>query len=112
MPRTETAQRPNSYRRGYDRAWSRLRSLKLSHDPLCEWCAKQDRVTSAEVVDHVVPIRDDPDRRLDYSNLQSLCAEHHNSLKQQEDHLGYTPEVGADGWPLDAKHPAYRGTGG
>jgi 5-methylcytosine-specific restriction endonuclease McrA len=63
------------------RIWCRLGRLRAAHihrHPLCIKCLKQDRVTAANDVDHIVPFKglNDP-LRLDPSNLQSLCRPHH-----------------------------------
>lgn len=64
--------------RGYDRDWLRLRKAKLAHDPLCEECRRRGRRTPATTVDHIEEFHglDDP-LRLEWSNLQSLCAHCH-----------------------------------
>ncbi len=49
-------------------------------------CAQQGRETLPEMVDHIVPVRVAPERRLDPTNLQSLCWPHHNSKTQKERH--------------------------
>ena len=68
--------RGSSSQRGYDARWRRLRARKLRADPICAECLKDgDRVTEATHVDHIVPFKGKNDPlRLDYSNLQSLCA--------------------------------------
>jgi hypothetical protein len=50
----------------YDKDWYRMRALVLVAEPLCRRCA-------AQLVDHIVPIREDPARRLDPTNLQPVC---------------------------------------
>lgn len=63
--------------RGYDRAWERLRTLKLAANPFCEirkHCADLTRARQlARDVDHIVPIAERPELRLVWSNLQSAC---------------------------------------
>lgn len=71
--------------RGYDWAWSRLRASVLSRSPLCVMCQAQGRVTVANEVDHIVPIRLAPERRLDESNLQTLCKPCHSTKTARED---------------------------
>jgi 5-methylcytosine-specific restriction endonuclease McrA len=61
--------RPSSWERGYDREWRRLRRAFLMANP---WCRPATQDLACEV-DHRVPIQTAPDRRLDWSNLQSLC---------------------------------------
>ena len=69
----------------YDRVWRRLRLAVLSADPLCAYCAREGRTTLARVVDHIVPVREAPERRLDPSNLQPLCVRCHVSVKAREE---------------------------
>lgn len=57
--------------------WRKVRSLKLSADPLCEECKRQGRIKEASMVDHIVPIKKGG-ARLDMDNLQSLCRPCHN----------------------------------
>jgi 5-methylcytosine-specific restriction enzyme A len=46
----------------------------------CEDCdAGRIRVTPATVVDHIVPIADAPDRRLDWTNLRSMAKPCHDA---------------------------------
>ena len=72
----------------YDRVWRRLRLAVLSADPLCAYCAREGRTTLARVVDHIVPVRLAPHRRLDPSNLQPLCTRCHVSIKAREERVG------------------------
>lgn len=73
------AARGSRHERGYDNQWQRLRDMHLSENPLCEHCLQEDEtVTVAVDVDHVEPITVAPHRRLDPTNLQSLCRHHHN----------------------------------
>ncbi len=77
--RTVTPQvdRSSPSRRGYDRAWQRLRRWFLMRHPLCEHCERKGRATPATEVDHVVPIRAGGPR-LDQANLQALCKSCHS----------------------------------
>ena len=59
--------------------------MHLNAHPYCVRCEALGRAVLAKVADHVIPIAVDPTRRLDPSNLQSLCEPHHNSDKQRED---------------------------
>ena len=87
--------------------WRRLRAHQLRKNPLCEMCARQGRLEPAQVVDHVVPHEGDLD--LFYTGkLQSLCITCHDGEKRYADIRGFSDRVGADGWPLDSRHPVYR----
>jgi 5-methylcytosine-specific restriction protein A len=64
--------------RGYDWAWNKLRERHIAQNPLCARCAARGRVTAAREVDHIHPFDGPGDpRRLDPSNLQSLCVACH-----------------------------------
>ena len=65
--------------RGYDADWQRLRRDFLAVHPMCVACAAEAIVEPATDVDHVIPVRQAPSRRLDPSNLQSLCGRHHRA---------------------------------
>lgn len=68
-------------------------------------CEAQGRIVAATVVDHIVAIADAPHRRLDETNLQALCKPCHDSVKQREERGRPVLAVGADGMPLDPRHP-------
>ncbi|MCQ8781709.1 HNH endonuclease [Mangrovibrevibacter kandeliae] len=69
--------------RGYTTEWDRLRDDYIRERPSCEECLRRGFLRPAVVVDHMVPIRCDPARRLDASNLDSLCDDHHNGWKRR-----------------------------
>ena len=61
------------------RTW---RSLSINHrkrEPLCQHCLADGITKPADVVDHIVEIRDDLTKRLHTDNLQSLCYPCHNT---------------------------------
>jgi 5-methylcytosine-specific restriction enzyme A len=69
---------------GYDTDWERLRARHLAEYPDCRMCERLGKETRARMVDHIQPICDAPERRLDPSNLQSLCWPCHNRKTQRE----------------------------
>lgn len=71
------ARRPSASARGYDKEWEQARGEYLAAYPSCKRCGAK-----AVVVDHIVPIRLAPHRRLDRTNFQSLCTTHHSGWKQ------------------------------
>jgi 5-methylcytosine-specific restriction enzyme A len=71
--------RGSASKRGYDRAWQKVRVQHLQMEPLCRFCKAQGIVRAAEVVDHIQTVRDRPELRLDHANLRSLCESHHNA---------------------------------
>lgn len=62
--------------------WRRLRNMFIKEHPLCVEC---DAI--AQVVDHIVSIRDGGDA-LAWDNLQSMCHKCHNSKSGREAHTG------------------------
>ena len=60
----------------YDTAWRRLRNAYIAQHRFCE--ARNCLLAAAEV-DHIVSVGEDPSRRLDPTNLQSLCLHHHRA---------------------------------
>ena len=54
------------------KAWRSTRLQQLRSQPLCEECLRNNRITPATLVDHIIPIKDGG-ARLDFNNLQSLC---------------------------------------
>ena len=87
--------------------WKKLRAHQLAKQPLCESCLKRERVVPASVADHVVPHRGD-EYAFWNGELSSLCNHCHNSSKQQRETIGYSREIGLDGWPTDPQHPVYQ----
>ncbi len=83
VPRTirKNDKRAPAWQRGYDEDWRKLRNWYICQHPMC--CVPGcDR--PADEIDHIVPIEKAPERRLDATNLQSLCKSHH-VLKTWED---------------------------
>lgn len=78
-------QRPSASQRGYDAAWRKLRRLIMAERPLCVDCLAEGLVKVGEAVDHIIPIEQRPDLRLDPNNLAVRCHSHHNSKTARED---------------------------
>jgi 5-methylcytosine-specific restriction enzyme A len=96
------------YRKLYKTArWQRLRERQLAEHPLCERCLKRRRVTAATVVHHVEAHRGDTFKFFG-GPFESSCAECHDRDAQSEERIGYSREIGADGWPVDPRHPQHR----
>lgn len=73
----------SSSQRGYDHAWEKLSSDFRRRNPFCRFCEQEGFEASlADDVDHIIPL-EDGGKRLDRSNLQSLCRRHHNGLKRR-----------------------------
>jgi len=85
--------------RGYDNDWKRVRLLALRRDKfVCQHCLKENRVTVAVDVDHIVPIDAVPQLRLKLDNLQSLCRPCHRA-KTEHDRATQRPDTP----PIDGK---------
>ncbi|WP_297775622.1 HNH endonuclease signature motif containing protein [uncultured Roseovarius sp.] len=77
--------RPSAAARGLDADWRRLRKDHLRKHPFCIRCGEL-----ALEVDHIIPRSVAPARRLDPTNLQSLCKPCHSGAKQREERRNYT----------------------
>jgi 5-methylcytosine-specific restriction protein A len=58
--------------RGYANGWQRVRSAKLVANPFCQIRTHCHGAMATEV-DHIIPIDQRPELRLEPSNLQSSC---------------------------------------
>lgn len=92
------------------KAWLSARAEQLGKQPLCELCLAMvpPKYTPADTVHHKQPHRGDWDKFINPDNHCSSCKPCHDGAGQMEDHHGYLPDLGADGWPIDARHPANR----
>lgn len=63
--------------------WKQIRARHLKREPLCRTCYAQGRVTAANTVDHITPIREGGNPR-DPDNLQSQCGTCHQRKRQTE----------------------------
>ncbi len=59
--------------------WRAISKAYRKRYPLCAMCMHEGTTTVADVVDHIIEIRDDWSMRHDASNLMSLCHRHHNA---------------------------------
>jgi 5-methylcytosine-specific restriction protein A len=74
----------------HSKQWIAVREQALIRDNyLCQDCLEERKLTKADVVDHILPIKLFWHLRLVLSNLRSLCHSHHNQ-KTQEDKKKYT----------------------
>ena len=68
--------------RGYDHEWTKLSIWYRQRNPFCEACAQEGvEGVLADVVDHMIPVRNDRSLRLDPRNIWSLCNHHHEGMK-------------------------------
>jgi 5-methylcytosine-specific restriction enzyme A len=97
----------NPYRWYNDsRRWKTRSKRQLREFPFCKFCADVGNVTRAEVADHVIPHKGDWNAFLT-GELQSLCKPCHDNVKTRVERLGYRPNIGTDGLPIDPNHPVY-----
>lgn len=68
---------PESNKR-YGRSWKRIRDRYIKLHPFCEECEKNDLLTKAKEVHHIIPLSRGGTH--DTSNLLSLCRSCHNKL--------------------------------
>lgn len=62
-------------------AWEKAREQVLIRDHyLCQHCLKEKRITPADMVHHIKPLKDYWDLRLTLTNLISLCHACHNRI--------------------------------
>lgn len=55
-------------------AWKSVRKVALLRDDgLCQLCLVDGIITEAQMVDHIIPVLVDWEKRLELNNLQSLC---------------------------------------
>lgn len=73
------------YKSNYDRfyhstEWQAVRRQVLERDHyLCQVCKRARRITPATTVHHIIPVRVDYSKRLDPSNLETICKACHNA---------------------------------
>ncbi len=84
LPRTNPTNRPSAAQRGYDYRWTQLSKRTRRNSPFCELCGS----TNDLVVDHIIPISEDPSLRLEPLNCRVLCRTHnsqrHNHCTDEE----------------------------
>ena len=74
------------HKRFYDSAtWRKFRLEVLRREPLCRACRALGCVRLADMVDHIVPIKQGGDR-LSWANCQPLCSDCHQVKRGEEAH--------------------------
>ena len=72
--------RCNRKSKTYDHTWKTLRAHFLAVNPNCRSCGKM-----AVHADHIKPVREHPELRLNLNNLQPLCHSCHSRKTAAED---------------------------
>lgn len=68
--------------------WRKVRAMKLAANPLCETCEQAGRAVPADVVHHLFPLRDNPEKALRLEYLVSLCHACHNAVETELERAG------------------------
>ncbi len=64
------------------RVWRKKRKeIMLNYGGLCQVCLSNDITREADVVDHIIELKDDDSLALDNNNLVPLCHTCHNNKK-------------------------------
>lgn len=78
----EKYDRDPATRRRYGRAWKRIRDRYIAANPLCEECKKNNRLTPATEVHHILPLSRGGTHAVD--NLMSLCTPCHSAITARD----------------------------
>lgn len=83
--------------------WKALRKAQLTSHPLCQRCKAKGRIRPATICHHI----DKDSKATDFFRgpFMSVCQPCHDGDLQSEERLGFSREIGADGWPTDERHP-------
>lgn len=102
--------RGSARERGYTTAWDNLRDDYARSHPFCEECLRRGYLICMAVVDHMKPVVDAGEDRLNPENLDSLCHDCHNGWKRRlETFARKTGQI--DLLPVWVKHPDQRPSG-
>jgi hypothetical protein len=85
--------------------WRKLSREQLMREPLCRFHLQRGIPVKATIADHITPHKGDWNSFLT-GELQSLCKQCHDTDKARVERIGYLPDIGYDGAPLDPNHPA------
>jgi hypothetical protein len=77
---------------------------KLHNDAAWHCRVAEGKVVAARIAE---PHHNDPIKVWN-GKLQSLWAHCHESRKKFVENRGFDKTIGADGWPIDLRHPVYR----
>ena len=82
--------RKNACQRGYNTRWQKVSKLYLKEHPLCECdeCKKQNKLTTANVVHHVIPHHGNYELFWDQANWQAMnkrCHDRHTVIEKRKE---------------------------
>jgi 5-methylcytosine-specific restriction protein A len=82
--------------------WRKRRAEQLRKSPLCAYCLRMGKATSANTADHITPHKGDPVKF--EGPLQSLCHDCHVKVKALEERGKGQIGGDAQGNPIDPHH--------
>lgn len=65
------------------RQWRKLREIILHKQPICVMCEQKNRYTTANTIDHIIPINKGGSV-WSFNNLQALCSSCHNKKSARD----------------------------
>lgn len=71
-------ERDGDWGKRYGKEWRKIRELYRSRHPLCEMCLKEGRYVPAELVHHILPLKEGGTN--EEGNLMSLCSSCHGKI--------------------------------
>ena len=60
---------------------------------ICQGCLRFKKITLAEEVHHIKPVKDYPEQALELDNLESLCRDCHEGTRQRRSEATYPARV-------------------
>lgn len=91
----------------YGRRWRVKRAAHLEKNPLCVLCKAVGKITAATVVDHIIPHNLDPVAFWN-GEVQSLCFDCHDRIKQRAEHGRAFVGCDVDGKPIEIQQSVER----
>ena len=65
-------------------AWRKLSLRFRKEHPLCKHCIERKITTPSQEVDHIKSVKEYPELRMEWNNLQALCRRCHRSKESKE----------------------------
>lgn len=73
--------------------WSKLRAMALNRDNhLCQMCLRKGKVTTADLVHHIIYVKSNFSKALDLDNLMCVCSKCHNKIHARDEKEIFTNE--------------------